>query len=102
MEDCPKGYPRLAAFLDSGENFMIYRRFGYIQSRLLLKKQNDLQDLEAKLERLDDADGQQDPSPLTRAYVKSGTERYKLMTELEGKFKEYGECQSYEVIKRAV
>src|SRR5215469_11608832 len=36
---CPEGYPRLAAFLDSDENFMVYRRFGYLQSRLLLEKQ---------------------------------------------------------------
>jgi hypothetical protein len=31
--------PRLAALLDSDENFMLYRRFGYLQARLLLHKQ---------------------------------------------------------------
>jgi hypothetical protein len=43
----------LAAFLDSDEGFTIYRRFGYLQSRLLLDKQEQLRLLEEKLEHLD-------------------------------------------------
>ena len=32
---------------------MVYRRFGYLQSRLLLEKQDDLRRLESALDRLD-------------------------------------------------
>lgn len=47
------GYPSLAAFLDSDESFMVYRRFGYLQARLLLDKQNQLRELESELDELD-------------------------------------------------
>jgi hypothetical protein len=53
VNDHPRGYPNLAAFLDSDEGFTIYRRFGWIQSRLLLDKQEELRILEADLEKLD-------------------------------------------------
>lgn len=53
LERCPKGNPRMAAFLDSDENFTMYRRFGWIQSRLLLSKQNELASLEKDLEMQD-------------------------------------------------
>lgn len=47
------GYPRQAAFADSDDSFMIYRRFGYIHSRLLLNKQDELRELEANLHDMD-------------------------------------------------
>ena len=47
------GYPRQAAFADSDDSFMIYRRFGYIHSRLLLNKQDQLRELEASLRDMD-------------------------------------------------
>ncbi|KAF2470786.1 uncharacterized protein BDR25DRAFT_32466 [Lindgomyces ingoldianus] len=53
VNDSPKGYPNLAAFLDSDEGFTIYRRFGYLQSRLLLHKQEELRRLEKRLDRMD-------------------------------------------------
>lgn len=56
MEECPEGYPRLAAFLDSDDCFMIYRRFGFLHSRLLLWKQNELEEVEQALDELDRAD----------------------------------------------
>jgi hypothetical protein len=56
----PRGYPRLAAFLDSDDNFKLYRRFGYLQSRVLLEKQDDLRQLERELERLDQQDKEAD------------------------------------------
>ena len=43
----------LATFLDSDDCFMVYRRFGFLQSRLLLEKQEELRELEGKLDRLD-------------------------------------------------
>lgn len=89
VQACPNGYPRLAAFLDSDENFMVFRRFGFIQARLLLDKQNELQNLEEQLEEEDSRTpqrflhngevGSQEPS-----------ERKKLLRNIETKFNEYG------------
>ena len=53
VETYPEGYSRLAALLDIDAESGIYRRFGYLQSRVLLEKQDDLRLLEEKLNRLD-------------------------------------------------
>lgn len=53
VEYFPKGYPQLACFLDSDDAFMIYRRFGILHARVLLRKQDILRDLEEKLFRSD-------------------------------------------------
>lgn len=99
MQECPEGYPRLAAFLDSDENFMIYRRFGYVQSRLLLDKQNELQDLEKALEEMDTDDKQANPACLKRGDLDfdNPTVRKKLLGQLEAKFNEYGTYQPAEI-----
>ncbi|TVY75979.1 hypothetical protein LSUE1_G005072, partial [Lachnellula suecica] len=56
VEHCEHGYPYLASFLDSDENFMIYRRFGFLHARLLLQKQDELRTMEAELDRMDQHD----------------------------------------------
>lgn len=88
----PQGYPKLAAFLDSDESFMIYRRFGFIQSRLLLDKQDQLRELERKLERLDRVEAKADERwPRTRDLPDKQYEaRTKLLNELEERFCSYG------------
>lgn len=53
MEKCPEGYPRLAAFNASEQNFMLYRGFSCIHARLLLNLQTDIQLLESELDSLD-------------------------------------------------
>jgi hypothetical protein len=53
VEKCEHGYPYLASFLDSDENFMIYYRFGFLHARLLLQKQDELRMMEAELDRID-------------------------------------------------
>jgi len=50
----PLGYPLMARFMDSDDNYMTYRRFGNVQARLLLEAQDDIRLLEEKLEELDD------------------------------------------------
>lgn len=57
VEHFPRGYPQLSAFADSDDNFMIYRRFGYIHARLLLHFQDELRELEKKLYDMDLRDG---------------------------------------------
>jgi len=56
LEDCPKGYPRLASFLSSEANFSLYRGFGYLHSRVLLELQAEITALEQELDTLDDID----------------------------------------------
>ena len=92
----PDGYPRLAAFLDSDDNFMLYRRFGYLQSRLLLEKQDDLRLLEEELGRLDRRHGKVPGSDMAvslktreesdKPYVQ---ERKSLLGRIETKWVEY-------------
>lgn len=55
MSTFKRGYPNLAAFKSSSDNFALYRRFGYLQNRLLLEKQDTLRVLEQKLEDYDRA-----------------------------------------------
>lgn len=47
------GYPRLAAFKASEQNFMLYRGFSCVHARLLLNLQTRIQLLEAELDRVD-------------------------------------------------
>ncbi|KAF4636283.1 hypothetical protein G7Y89_g1791 [Cudoniella acicularis] len=56
LDDRDKGYRSLSTFLDSDENFMLYRRFGYLHSRILLRIQDQLRELERELDAYDKAD----------------------------------------------
>ncbi|KAK8015482.1 hypothetical protein PG991_008370 [Apiospora marii] len=51
-----RSYRSVATFLDSDENFMIYRRFGYLHARTLLRLQDKLRTLEQLLDENDDED----------------------------------------------
>ncbi len=93
----PLGYPLLARFQNSEPNYMIYRRFGEIQARLLLEAQDDLRRLEMKLHHLDidetDETRGMDPQALftRKLYNKdSSAGRVALMQELKKAFKDHG------------
>jgi hypothetical protein len=100
VQDCPEGYPLLAAFLDSDDNFMMYRRFGYLQARLLLEKQEQLRRFEEDLDILDredkgregkDANGRDNPlRTLKDGRKEKASERRVLMRKIEKKFRDYG------------
>lgn len=79
----------MATFLDSDENFMLYRRFGFLQARLLLNKQDQLRALE---EQLDDLDKDDDEEYLKSRELDDAdeTRRSKLLLKIEKKLKEYG------------
>ena len=81
----PDGYPKLAAFLDSDENFMIYRRFGYLQSQLLLEKQDDLRQLEEQLDEM----GNSDTTESLNTRRDFSSKRVKLLTTIEEKWIQY-------------
>jgi hypothetical protein len=93
VRDFPDGYPKLAAFLDSDEKFMVYRRFGYLQSRLLLEKQEHLQQLEEELESLDQEEAETGSTNLI-TIGSYDTERYtarrELMQRIECNLQRYG------------
>ncbi|KAL9079221.1 MAG: hypothetical protein Q9157_001890 [Trypethelium eluteriae] len=91
VESCPRGYPNFAAFLDSDESFMVYRRFGYLQSRLLLEKQDELRKLETTLDEWDERDGKQDPDKVNRRDLseEDAAPRRALFVQIEEKFRDY-------------
>lgn len=96
MEGFPGGYPRLAAFTDSHDNFMLYRRFGYLSSRVLLDKQDELRELEDKLEELDVSDTWDFPDKLQKRDLQ-GEERQRLLTQIQTKFVDYGQFDEAQI-----
>ncbi|KAK5683304.1 hypothetical protein LTS10_004835 [Elasticomyces elasticus] len=86
LKDCPLGYPNLATFADSDESFSLYRRFGYLQSRLLLDKQDELRLLEKQLDDMDNAET--DPAGLISRNGQ-GLLRTELLVQIETKFRDY-------------
>ncbi|KAF1850160.1 uncharacterized protein K460DRAFT_273358, partial [Cucurbitaria berberidis CBS 394.84] len=91
VDSCPRGYPQLAAFLDSDECFSVYRRFGFLQSRLLLDKQETLRGLEEALDKLDKREAKADlKRPMTTDLPHKEVEpRRKLLAAIEGEFTAY-------------
>ena len=73
---------------------MLYRRFGYLQSRIILHKQDELRALEEKLDILDQqdaADSETEKFLQSRDLDdKSKRQRKALLETIEIKFKEYG------------
>ena len=90
VEDCPDGYPLLAAFLDSDDNFMVYRRFGYLQARLLLEKQQQLSRLEQSLQDLDEQDLHENLITMENIDTEERKVRRELMESIDERFREYG------------
>lgn len=91
MGQFDRGYPNLAAFTSSDEDFAIYRRFGYLQARLLLDKQDQLRLLEERLDRYDESD----PMKAVRKGLtpEQYAQRAKLLGEIEAVFTSYGACR---------
>lgn len=91
MEDNPNGFPLLAAFLDSSDNFMMYRRFGWLQSRLLLAKQDELRQLEEDLDDFDQMTKASHPEWLITNDLPEGqsSRQKELLDSIERKFCEY-------------
>ena len=96
VDDHPKGYPQLSAFINSDENFLIARKYGYLRSRLLLYRQDELSVLEKKLIALDADDEVKRPKALESRKWDEQTDkdevysRKALMGRIDEKLKEYG------------
>ncbi|KAL9609024.1 MAG: hypothetical protein Q9167_006187, partial [Letrouitia subvulpina] len=87
--------------MDSDENFMIYRRFGFLYSRVLLSKQDELRELEDSLDDMDRRDAKESTYSkkclMSRAKdfnreAASGQEtRQEMLKKIETKLYEYGQ-----------
>jgi Family of unknown function (DUF6594) len=58
VDSHPEGLPRLAAFQNSADNVYVFRRFGWVHTRLLLSLQVEITTLEKRLRELDDKDAE--------------------------------------------
>lgn len=94
LNDYPKGYPNVAAFLDSDGGFSIYRRFGFLQSRILLGKQEDLRRAEKKLKRIESEMTTNNVNALCSRDIRGAyKEKHKqLLADIEQKFCSYCKC----------
>ena len=91
VEEFPRGYPRLAAYVNSDSNTHLYRRFGYARNRLLLYVQDEILYLEERLAELDAADVEREPYHLNsrRWDEEQSPARKLLIAKLKSKMKEY-------------
>jgi hypothetical protein len=92
VNDHSKGYPNVAAFLDSDEGFAVYRRFGYLQSRILLQKQEELRGLEDDLETIETKIREEDNQALCyrELFGPNAAKHGKLLKDIEAAYCSYG------------
>lgn len=95
VEDYPNGWPKVAAFLEGCDSFGIYRRFGYIHSRLLVAHQTKITHFEQQLRDLDQSDeagGESTDWRLKGSLQKErwDTAKIDLLKELEKEILAYG------------
>jgi hypothetical protein len=92
--------------VDSDSTFRIYRRFGFLRTRLLLYHQDILAEMEAKLDWLDRDDAR---SRETQRYLSSrreddlrqGSPRKALFKDIESQLEIYGEY-TYNQVRKAL
>jgi hypothetical protein len=95
-EEYPRGFPQLAAFIASDNDFAVFRGFKYCHYRILLELEVEITEMERALWDLDKAD-EADPDMTYRLRGmlphEDGwdTGRIELMASLKEKIKEYGE-----------
>ncbi|KAL8819761.1 MAG: hypothetical protein Q9191_007664, partial [Dirinaria sp. TL-2023a] len=101
IDDHPEGYPQFAAFLDSDANFLICRKFGWLRSRVLLSRQDELNQLERRLLSMDDEDKEECPLALRSRKIDDGRQdieeeysRKTLLQEIDDKLEKYDQLVS--------
>ena len=99
VDDHPKGYPKLAAFINSDDNFFQCRKYGFLRSRVLLYRQDELAELERTLIALDEEDANTDKKSRLALTSRKTDEardedprysRKTLIQKIDDKLKEYG------------
>ncbi len=85
------GRTRAIPFRDIDTDFMVFRRFAWLHSRVLLRLQNDIAEMEDHLMRLDGNANDQLPS-LTLGQGSASRESWKwLLAKIDEKLSDYGE-----------
>ena len=96
-----RGYPNLAAFQDSSQNFMLYRRYGYLQARVLLNKQDALSLLEKELEQFDRDNEGCSVSCRPNEYTQDAIDaRNKLLLLIDEALSSYGKIVAHRDLSR--
>ena len=99
VDDHPRGYPKLAAFMSSDENFLVCRKYSFLRSRVLLYRQDELSKLEETLVALDQEDWETDDASrlalMSRKTDEARNEdprysRKTLIQKIDDKLKQYG------------
>ena len=103
VDDHPKGYPQFAAYINSDDNFLIARKYGFLRSRVLLYRQDELAVLERDLINLDEDDAENEDQKIRLSSRKTDEEqdtdpvnsRKVLIQKIDNKLKEYGKMISH-------
>ncbi len=86
--------------MNCDENFLICRKYGFLRSRVLLYRQDELSKLEKQLTDMDDEDADACPDRIcprlmSRKTDESGDdERKTLIQTIDDKLKEYGKSSA--------
>ncbi|KAL8945877.1 MAG: hypothetical protein Q9222_007643, partial [Ikaeria aurantiellina] len=93
IDDHPRGYPKLAAFMNSSDNFLMCRKFAFLHTRVLLHRQDELAEMEKSLIAMDDEDVELDELALqSRRRDDDRNEepsRRSLIDKIDNKLKDY-------------
>ena len=90
LENYPQGYPRLAAFLALDRDFTVLKRFDYLHMRSLLEQQDELAELQERLDRCDGAETVR--LGLSSRRQDENVERRELLQQVTAKLREYDTC----------
>ncbi|UKZ82730.1 hypothetical protein TrVFT333_010526 [Trichoderma virens FT-333] len=106
QRDHPGGYPSLASFIGSDKDFFIFRRFSALSARNLLYLQDELLELESRLQEIDLKESlsqsQQDLWNLHSRREDSNQSRKALMKEIRIKLQEYENAVQSQVFMLAL
>lgn len=97
VNDHPRGFPQLAAFVNADISFLIYREFSYLRNRLLLDREIELAQLERDLMTQDDEHARTCPMALSTRNLEevcdeASSQRSRLLMDMTyRKLKEYGQ-----------
>jgi hypothetical protein len=100
----PLGFPRLAAFQKSDDDWVIFRGFHQSHIRILIQDEVEITRLEQALQAIDTAD---DANPEMEARLKKthketwDPEKENLIQQLRGKLTAYGDAPGLTLVNKA-
>lgn len=95
VDDYGRGYSQAAAFEECDPSFLMYRKFAWLHNRVLLHTQDELKQMEERLETLDEWEAENgDPRKLTHRRIDENSPkspRKELLGQIKAKIAEYDE-----------